>query len=281
MSKLLSVFSILILEIVKYLPQKEKIDNLSLCKKLRTLVCFLELNLKINVNSIHETLISKFPSIVELKIIEFNYLNLYKVKVLNFYKDLELIYTLSKLEKLSFLRCIIISEDLIGISKLTNLKELRLSGCHNIGDLTEIFELKNLIKLNISHCAISDLNLLGISALENLEFLDIEQNSSEGSNRISHIGLIEIFKLKKLKSLNITRFWGTKFTGISNLINLEYLYVSFCTLDDDFYLEMLKMKNIIYIKQEGCEINNIKLRDQVYEHTKNNLTKKYTKNNSQ
>lgn len=52
------------------------------------------------------------------------------------------------------------------------------------------------------------------------------------NNAISYIGLLEIFKLTTLKSLNICGFREKKFTGISRLINLENLNVLHCTLDD-------------------------------------------------
>lgn len=117
MSKLLIIPSISILKIIKYFTQKEQIDNLSICKKLRTLICFLKLNLTINPNNIKKNLI-------------------------NFYKNLKLIYTLSKLKKLLFSCCAIINTDLIGISKLSNLEELNLVGCRNIENFTEIFKFK-------------------------------------------------------------------------------------------------------------------------------------------
>lgn len=85
--------------------------------------------------------------------------------------------------------------------------------------------------------------------------------------------MTEIFQLTKLKSLKIKNFIETKLTGISNLINLQILDISFCTLDDNFYLEMLKIKTLIDMKQNYCtkKIKNIELISYLKNHIQSNI----------
>lgn len=116
-------------------------------------------------------------------------------------------------------------------------------------------------------------NLIGISALINLEFLYISNNYFNQYSKECYVELTEIFQLTKLKSLKIKNFIETKLTGISNLINLQILDISFCTLDDNFYLEMLKIKTLIDMKQNYCtkKIKNIELISYLKNHIQSNI----------
>lgn len=199
----------------------------------------MELNLIIKGKNLQK-IDTIFSSITELEITSFD----------NF-EDIKYVYTLSKLKKLDITGCAISDGDLIGISNLINLKKLNLTSCINLTDFSEIFQLSSLTLLNLSHwVGLSDDALSQISNLTNLEILDLSNCN------ILDIGLVEIFKLVKLKSLNFSALFNIEnFTGISNLIELEVLNVSFCNLNDDFYQEILKLKKIVYINSVFSENN--------------------------
>ena len=123
-------------------------------------------------------------------------------------------------------------DSLKGIEKLTNLENLEIVGKE---DSTNIFEYKKIYQRNRDN---KDFDMQDVFVYYYGEYT---------KNQISENDLTYIYKLKKLKYLDLSRQRNIKVIDLKELKNLENLYMSECV-----YLKEIKNINHLNI------INNIK-----------------------
>lgn len=108
------------------------------------------------------------------------------------------------------------------IEKFTKIKELDLSNCHKITDVSvqEVGKLKGLTALNLTYClSITDNGLAHLKELqESLEVLNLSD-----CREITNGGIMHLLALINLKSLNISRCENISDSGVKELWKLNKL----------------------------------------------------------
>ncbi|CAN1811396.1 Disease resistance protein L6 [Linum perenne] len=163
-----------------------------------------------------------------------------------------LLLNLSRLKNLKSIRvdsCKGLTE-LTGLEGLESLEVLEVTSCVSVNKLSNLSTLKKLKQLKIEYC--SELSeVTGLEGLESLEELELEGFSLMRK-------LPGLSNLKKLKSFMILGFTElTEISGLGRLKSLEEIYISDCTsmkrLSDLSSLTKLKRLKISRTKLRGVK----------------------------
>ncbi|MDW8803070.1 cell wall-binding repeat-containing protein [Clostridium sp. A1-XYC3] len=181
------------------------------------------------------------------------------------------INNLNGIDKLTNLRELNLSQNNItnieALKHLVNLEILHLSNNIDLSDITPITCLYKLKLLNIGSTKIEDIKILG--NLNNLTILELDNNGLsdisqlENLNNLTTLSLTgnqisDIDALKELTSLQVLYLSNNKLndiTDIKNLVNLNELYLNGNQITDISILKDLKNLNKLYLS--GNQIANI------------------------
>jgi internalin A len=244
--------------------ENSDIESLKYMKLLKHLVISDGIpNEELNINSIGELTQLTSLELLRTQTKDFSPLskltNLKKLYIAGYYlENLDFAVSMGSLSEITL--CLVLINDISGISNLQSLEKIVLAETYYISDIAPLKNLTNLKKLTIWNTNVTDISAL--SGLTNLEVLELVGGKNitnieylENLTNVEYLNLnynpiTDITPLKNMTKLEVLSIHGTNITDISILFelkNLKKIYIDKGQLSDE---------DISLLKSNGVEILN-------------------------